>query len=564
MANKDINFFKGISFKLAQKCMIIAIIIGLFISIIQIIIDREKVGVTFVKTVNEVIETSYDSTVFSVFNFDQEDTKAVVIGLMKYRPIISVTVESYQGEGLGYAEDRAPASRNWLENLLVHDPVTIERELFFDKKHQRPIGKIIVVADPAITAGDFIARAIMFILSGMVRNIILAIIFLVIFQFSIAKPTKEIVGELLRYDPNDEKGRAIRIPEYKKHAKDELGALAQAINELFIVIQEYLTNLLVAKAEIEEMNATLEEKVKLRTQELQKTNDDLQATLTKLEKTQAQLVASEKLSALGEVVAGLAHEIQNPLNFINNFSEISVEMLKECDESLSAPDGSAVIDDVETVDNLKGLLGEVSLNATKVHSYGQRVAKIVSCMLMHTTNEELIKEPMDMNVLARKYVGDSIRKAQKLDPNFSCEIIDNLDPAMVKCEVNDWAIGRVFINVLDNAMYALGSSEKTFDAANPRTITLSSSFDGDSATVCFRDNADGVPEPLRAKIFQPFFTTTPTGVGVGLGLSVAHDFIAQHDGSLSVNSVEGEYAEFVCTIPLIAAEQVKAPEESDE
>ena len=545
----DIGFWDGISYHLARKCVIIAVSIGLLISILQIFLDREKVGITFVKTVHEVIETNYDSTLFSVYNFDQEDTKEVVIGLMKYRPIISVTVDSYQGEGLGYAEHRDPAPRNWLENLLVHKPVTIQRELIFHGKQDRPIGKITVIADPAITAGDFLRRAMMFIMSGIVRNIILAVVFLVVFQFYIARPTKEIAGGLLQYDPNDEKQRAVRIPEYAEHVKDELGALSSTINQLFATNQKYLQ-------EIEEMNATLEEKVKLRTKELQQSNEDLQATLNKLEKTQSQLVASEKLSALGEVVGGLAHEIQNPLNFINNFSEISLEMLEECQESLTTPDGQAVIDDERTADELQNLLGQVSLNSTKVHSYGQRVAKIVSCMLMHTTNEELLKAPMDLNVLARKYVGDSMRKMQKSHPEFTCEVVDDLAPNMVKCEVNDWAIGRVFINILDNAMYAMQYASKTYDDEHPRTLTLLSSFDEHTATVRFRDNGEGVPKELQQKIFQPFFTTSPIGIGVGLGLSVAHDFIAQHSGQMTVNSVAGEYAEFVVTIPLVAEEVV--------
>jgi two-component system, NtrC family, sensor kinase len=282
-------------------------------------------------------------------------------------------------------------------------------------------------------------------------------------------------------------------------------------------------------------NETLERQVAERTAELKA--------------SQAQLIQSEKLASLGELTAGIAHEIQNPLNFVNNFSELSVDLAKELKEEIEKPE----IDK----EYVKELMGDLSTNQEKINHHGKRASSIVKGMLEHSRMSTGVKELTDINKLADEYLRLSYHGLRAKDKNFNSDFKTDFDENMPKIEVIPQDIGRVLLNLINNAFYAVHQRKqqpskglKTSEGYAP-TVTLSTKNLDNQIIINIKDNGTGMPESVRAKIFQPFFTTKPTGEGTGLGLSLAYDIITKgHGGTIEVESVEGEGTTFVVKLPI--------------
>jgi two-component system, NtrC family, sensor kinase len=272
--------------------------------------------------------------------------------------------------------------------------------------------------------------------------------------------------------------------------------------------------------------------------QLQKEEIDLQrykaeTALNNLKSTQAQLIQSEKMASLGELTAGIAHEIQNPLNFVNNFSEVSSEMLDEMDEELDKGD----------IKEAKAISDDLKQNLEKIHHHGHRASSIVKGMLEHSRSSTGEKVLTDINALADEYLRLSYHGLRAKDKNFNADFATNLDPTLPKVKVIPQDIGRVLLNLINNAFQAVNGVE------NPKVmVTTKHTENGIQITVS--DNGPGIPEAIKDKIFQPFFTTKPTGSGTGLGLSLAYDIIKAHGGELTLDSTEGVGTEFTIKIPI--------------
>ena len=278
-----------------------------------------------------------------------------------------------------------------------------------------------------------------------------------------------------------------------------------------------------------QQNTLLEKQVADRTVEL--TN-----SLQELKTTQNQLIQKEKLASLGELTAGIAHEIQNPLNFVNNFSELSVDLAKELKEEIKKPEK-----DWELIDDLTNDLTE---NQEKINHHGKRASSIVKGMLEHSRTSTGVKELTDINKLTDEYLRLAYHGMRAKDSNFNATLETHFDENMPKINVIQQDIGRVLLNLFNNAFYAVKNVEKPF--VSIKTATLD-----DQIIIRVSDNGSGMSEVTKAKIFQPFFTTKPTGEGTGLGLSLSYDIITKgHGGSLEVVSVEGECAEFIVKLPI--------------
>ena len=297
-------------------------------------------------------------------------------------------------------------------------------------------------------------------------------------------------------------------------------------------------------------NALLEAQKK----EIQTQKTQLQNSLETLKATQAQLIQSEKLASLGELTAGIAHEIQNPLNFVNNFSELSVDLAKELKEE---------IDKVTLPEKDKAYIGELladlGQNQEKINHHGKRAAAIVTGMLQHARTSTGAKEPTDLNALADEYLRLSYHGLRAKDSNFNANMVTDFDPAVGRVAVIPQDIGRVFLNLINNAFYAVyqrklnvGEVQNLTDVGGYEpTVTVSTRLTpSGTVEIRIRDNGTGIPDSVKAKIFQPFFTTKPTGQGTGLGLSLAYDIVTKgHGGSLEVESAEGKGSEFMVRLP---------------
>jgi signal transduction histidine kinase len=300
---------------------------------------------------------------------------------------------------------------------------------------------------------------------------------------------------------------------------------------------------------IEARKAELEILVAERTQELTQQKEELQQALVELKTTQAQLIQSEKMASLGELTAGIAHEIQNPLNFVNNFSEVSVELLDELKN-----DGFAKLpeDDKNKVDEI---IQDLVQNLEKISHHGKRADGIVKGMLQHSRTNTGQKELTDINALADEYLRLSYHGLRAKDKSFNAIMETNFDPGLPKISVVPQDLGRVILNLFTNAFYSVNEKKnRNIDGYQPtvsvstRCLTLADGQKGIEIRV--RDNGLGIPQKVIDKIYQPFFSTKPTGQGTGLGLSISYEIITKiHDGEMKVETKEGEFAEFIIQIP---------------
>jgi len=287
------------------------------------------------------------------------------------------------------------------------------------------------------------------------------------------------------------------------------------------------------------MKAELEIQVKERTAEITKQKEELENTLAELKATQSQLIQSEKMASLGELTAGIAHEIQNPLNFVNNFSEVNAELIEEMKEEINKGN----FEDVKIIAN------DIKENEGKIIFHGKRADAIVKGMLQHSRSTGGEKEPTDINALADEYLRLAYHGLRAKDKSFNATMKTNFDTSLEKINIIPQDIGRVILNLITNAFYAVTEKKKQVGEGYEPTVTISTAKDANKVTVCVQDNGNGVPQKVLDKIFQPFFTTKPTGQGTGLGLSLSYDIIKAHGGELKVNTKEGEGARFMIILP---------------
>jgi signal transduction histidine kinase len=294
--------------------------------------------------------------------------------------------------------------------------------------------------------------------------------------------------------------------------------------------------------------------------QLQEQKKKVETTLTHLKTTQAQLIQSEKMASLGELTAGIAHEIQNPLNFVNNFSEVNSELIDEMNEEIE--NGN--------LEEIKAIAKDIKENEQKIHHHGKRAESIVKGMLLHSRGNSGHKELVDINSLCDEYLRLSYHGFRAKDKSFNAEYKTEFDPNLPKINVVPQDFGRVLLNLINNAFYAVNTPQppeggvKNTQIEYRPTVTISTTFSksplGDSrlndavgqvgVRVVVKDNGEGISANIIDKIFQPFFTTKPTGQGTGLGLSLAYDIVKAHGGELKVETKEGDGSEFIIILPI--------------
>ena len=268
---------------------------------------------------------------------------------------------------------------------------------------------------------------------------------------------------------------------------------------------------------------------------LQQQKEKIGNTLSELRSTQSQLIQSEKMASLGELTAGIAHEIQNPLNFVNNFSDVNTELVDEA--KLEMDKGNA--------EEVKAILNDIKENEQKINHHGKRADAIVKNMLQHSRTSSGQKEPTDINALADEYLRLAYHGLRAKDKSFNATTKTDFDSKIDKINIMSQDIGRVILNLINNAFYAVDEKKKqTGDGYEP-TVTVTTIKQMGKVEIKVKDNGKGIPKKVLGKIFQPFFTTKPTGQGTGLGLSLSYDIVKAHGGELKVETKEGEGSEFI-------------------
>jgi signal transduction histidine kinase len=335
---------------------------------------------------------------------------------------------------------------------------------------------------------------------------------------------------------------------------DEVGRLAVAFGRMQRDLKRTIEDLREtsaarerAAAELAEYSRTLEQKVDERTRDLSEKNEELERTLTTLRETQKQLVLQEKLASLGALTAGIAHEIKNPLNFVNNFAALSKDVVSELRCELEAQKHRL---DERSRALVEECLTDLQQNVAKISEHGRRADAIVRDMLAHARSGSGTRRQTDLNALVAEYANLAYHGLRAQDASFNVKLETAFDPRAGSIAVVPEDLGRVVLNVVNNACYAVDEKRKQLGDGFIPTVRVETRDAAGRVEIRVRDNGNGVPESVREKVFQPFFTTKPAGAGTGLGLSISYDIVVQdHGGEFRVESEAGEYAEFIVVLP---------------
>ncbi len=342
-------------------------------------------------------------------------------------------------------------------------------------------------------------------------------------------------------DGADRLGSGVRGAPIVIRTGDEIEILAERFNQMAAKVQEFYE--------------TLEAKVEARTEALQASEQiakearrAAERALAELRQAQDRLVETQKLAALGQLTAGIAHEIKNPLNFVNNFAELSTELIDELKGALSAKDASLSATTRAEIEDLTRML---NTNLVKIVEHGRRADSIVKNMLMHSRAGAGARRRADLNALVEESLNLAYHGARAERPDFNITLHRDLDPAVGELDLYPQELTRVLLNLFANGFYAVGERRRSVhDPAYEPTLSVATRALGDRVEIRVHDNGTGIPEAVRAKIFDPFFTTKPAGEGTGLGLSLSHDIIVkQHGGSFDVETESGAFTEFIVTLP---------------
>jgi ligand-binding sensor domain-containing protein/signal transduction histidine kinase len=291
---------------------------------------------------------------------------------------------------------------------------------------------------------------------------------------------------------------------------------------------------------LEKEKTLLEEKITARTIELREEKEKVENTLSELKTTQAQLIQAEKMASLGELTAGIAHEIQNPLNFVNNFSEVNTELITEMKDEIEKGN----------IEEVKALADDIQENEQKINHHGKRADAIVKGMLQHSRTPTGQKELTDINTMAEEFFRLSYHGQRANDKFFNVTMEKDFDPGIGKINIVPQDIGRVLLNLFNNAFYSVNEKKKLLMDAFEPVVSLSTKRVNNNAILTVKDNGNGIPQKVLSKIFQPFFSTKPTGQGTGLGLSLSYDIVKAHGGEIKVETKENEAAAFQIILPI--------------
>jgi signal transduction histidine kinase len=368
------------------------------------------------------------------------------------------------------------------------------------------------------------AQLRIFLILIPITTFIIVILLPLIFRYNILRPLKRVIDGVRKVNDGDLDANV------RAEVNDEIGALSNDFNQMTQSLRQYSTK--------------MEDLVAHRTLLLE-------ASLNDLKSTQAQLIQSEKMASLGELTAGIAHEIQNPLNFVNNFSEVNRELLAELEGERSKVKSERD----EQLEN--DIIKDIKENEEKINHHGKRADAIVKGMLQHSRQTKGVKELTDINALCNEYLRLSYHGLRAKDKSFNAEFKTDFDKAIGKVSVVPQDIGRVLLNLVNNAFYTVNEKQKA-ESSKPNAesssyvpkVTVATKKLNDKIEIRVADNGNGIPQNIIDKIFQPFFTTKPTGQGTGLGLSLAYDIIKANGGEIKVNTKEGDGSDFMIWLPV--------------
>ncbi|MBI1292215.1 HAMP domain-containing protein [bacterium] len=384
-------------------------------------------------------------------------------------------------------------------------------------------------------------------LTGVAIILILAALLVFLVSSRISKRVNKLAELSVRIAGKPEDEGQIAEDLKAMATGDEIGALASSTATMAEQIRRFIQEIRASQVALEEYNATLESRVAERTQEIEQKNSELEGALKMVREAQNRLVTQEKLASLGSLTAGIAHEIKNPLNFVNNFAQLSGDLAVELKEVVDKVGDKLPDNDRDEILELIEMLVQ---NVHKINEHGQRADGIVKGMLAHSRGKVGQRVPVDLNNMLAEYTKLAYHGLRADDSTFNVTLDFQFDSNVGKIPVVPQDFSRSILNIVNNGCYSAHQKKKKLGESFQPTISVKSLAKGDHIEIRIRDNGLGIPKEKLEKIFEPFFTTKPTGQGTGLGLSMTFDILVQqHQAELRVESEEGDFAEFIILLP---------------
>ncbi|WP_052610328.1 ATP-binding protein [Bacteriovorax sp. BSW11_IV] len=535
-----------LQFKLLKYILLCSTFFTFLGTLIQLYLDYKKDLLKANDTLTQ-IETIYtNSLANSLWHLDRDQLTIQITGISKLPDVEYISInELREGDKYLFYEVGNKKITNALTKTIALKYVEAQEELSIgllevkinlDNIYQRLWDRILVILMTQTVKTFLVSLCIMFIIYVIV--------------------TRKIV-EISRYASEMTPGSLDRPIEITKidNSKDEIDLLVNSINDMRINLKSYIGMRDKAEAKLQEYKDHLEELVHKRTKELQNKNVILQEKIEEIKNFQDKLIAQEKLASLGSLTSGIAHELNNPLNFIINFSKACVEALDEANELLKQDLNQ------EQRTELNYVVSDILSMNKEITQHGKRAEEIIKSMLEHSRHNKMSFTKTDINELIEenlKFAGQAIRA--KYD-GFSANIMKNFDEGLPPLKVVRADISRVFLNLFSNALYSMKKKKDLLGHSYVPQLKISTSHNNGLITIQVRDNGLGIKEENRNRIFTPFFTTKAAGEGTGLGLSLSFDIINKvHDGHIELDTLENEFAQFTITIPVNSA-KINIPEE---
>ncbi len=530
---------------------------------IQLITEYRHVKETISEEIQRLPAVFGPGIVRSLWNFSDVGLHSILIGMMEIPTIVGVKVEGEDGEiiqsiGTIITQDGSKISTDIDGNLI---PFYKNKGLFAELfQYEFPLlnevnGEIERIGTGTIYSSTSIVIQrvkygfILILISAIIKTLALWIIFLFFGRMILGRPLEQLTTAvdglpLDNLENSDGKRWKVNLNIFgktnhppKQRNQNELEILENAFNRMTDKLFQTIFELEKSKAQLHLLNEELEERVNQRTA-------DLNEALENLHKTQNQLIVQEKLASMGALTAGIAHEIKNPINLVNNFAEISTDLLEELqDKQKKSKINLKDKDTSEVFQMLKRSL-------TKIEKNGKRADRIVEGMLMHAKGNKGKHQLTDINQLLQTLLEIAYPSMRAKDKTININIESAFDQHLEKINVIPEDLSRVFVNMMNNAFYAAHQKSKENDPEFSPMVKVRTNNLGNRIEIRIFDNGNGIPKKNLDKIFEPFFTTKPPGEGTGLGLSLSYDIIVQgHHGSIQVESKEGHFTEFIVTLP---------------
>ncbi|WP_198295955.1 ATP-binding protein [Bacteriovorax sp. Seq25_V] len=511
-----------------------------FIStLVQVYIDYKGDYNSIQKTIIQV-ESSYSSSLAnSLWHLDNDQIDVLLTGILKLRDIEYIKVVESKNNGDAIFMEKG---NNQFTRKIEH-----RFDLSYGKKNQSTIGYVVVSANLDYLYDRILDKIFIVLVTQTIKTFLVSFIILFIIYVTIAKKIILIskYAEDLTHKNIDQE---LVINKSAIDENNEIFDLIISLNRMRLNLKNYIKNRDDAESQLKDYKSHLEDLVLKRTKQLNDKNSILEQKIDEINKMQDHMIAQEKLASLGNLTSGIAHEINNPLNFVINFAQVSDESLKDVltkvnDMEASETAKSEIIDDINDIEKM----------VSEISSHGKRAEQIVKSMLAHSRagNENNIKEKADIHNILDENLNFAFHAMRAKYKGFHINIIKNFDDKIGEIEVISADIARVFLNLFSNSFYSmLKKSEKFNDKSYIPELNITTRKDGSNINIVVHDNGMGLDKETIEKVFTPFFTTKPTGEGTGLGLSLSYDIITGlHGGKISVDGKIGDFAEFSITLP---------------